>query len=77
MSEKFIDTSDFLSKQEESELEQKSLLLSLTVLDVTCHTKSEVSLLINSLEKDWENRTSFKIDWDRVFLQYYPKTYLN
>ena len=52
MSEKFIDTSDFLSKQEESELEQKSLLLSLTVLDVTCHTKSEVSLLINSLEKD-------------------------
>lgn len=77
MSEKFIDTSDFLSKQEESELEQKSLLLSLTVLDVTCHTKSEVSLLINSLEKDWENRTSFKIAWDRVFLQYYPKTYLN
>lgn len=77
MSEKFIDACNFLSKQREDELEQESLLLSLTALDITYHTKSEVFLLINTLEKDWENRTSFKIAWDRVFLQYYPKTYLN
>jgi|GEM_PF-2541358 hypothetical protein len=52
MSEKFIDACNFLSKQREDELEQESLLLSLTALDITYHTKSEVFLLINSLEKD-------------------------
>ena len=77
MSEKFIDACNFLSKQREDELEQESLLLSLTALDITYHTKSEVFLLINSLEKDWKDRTSLKVKWGKVFLQYHPKAYLN
>jgi hypothetical protein len=52
MSTDFIDACDFLSKQREDELEKESLLLSTTTLDITYHTKSEVSFLINSLEKD-------------------------
>ncbi|ATU05644.1 hypothetical protein BKN14_04370 [Candidatus Gracilibacteria bacterium HOT-871] len=77
MSTDFIDACDFLSKQREDELEKESLLLSTTTLDITYHTKSEVSFLINSLEKDGKDRTSLKVKGGKVFLQYHPKTYLN